>query len=198
MAATATNTRVLVVDDHPAVRAGVRALIDAEPDMEAVGEASNEFELEPALRTTRPDVVILDYQLQTANGITLGRRIKRGPLAPKVLIYSAFTTEHMTAPAMVAGVDACVDKGTAPRELAIIVRRLAAGESLLPAITPGALASALERLTPADRPLLQALAQGTALADLAAAPGIDGEALEAQVDRVLDMLVIDAGAPRVG
>lgn len=192
------NTRVLVVDDHPAVRAGVRALIDAEPDMEAVGEASNEFDLEPALRTTRPDVVILDYQLQTANGISLGRQIKRGPLAPKVLIYSAFTTEHMTAPAMVAGVDACVDKGIAPRELAVMVRRLAAGESLLPSITPDALASALERLAPGDRPLLRSLAQGTALADLVAASEIDGEALEDQVDRVLNVLVVDMGAPRSG
>jgi len=192
------NTRVLVVDDHPAVRAGVRALIDAEPGMEAVGEASNEFDLEPQLRTTRPDVVILDYQLQTANGISLGRRIKRGPLPPKVLIYSAFATEHMTAPALVAGVDACVDKGIPPRDLAMIVRRLAVGESLLPAITPNALNSALERLAPADRPLLQSLAEGRPLADLAAEPGIDREALEAQLDRILEALVVDTGATRPG
>ncbi len=137
---------VLVVDDHPAVRAGLRALIDTEQDMRAVGEASDEFTLLPAVHRFEPDVVLLDYQLPGTNGIALCRRLKSGRNAPRIVIYSSFVAASMAVPARLAGADALVDKAVPPRELTGTIRRVASGAAEVPEVTPEAMSLAGELL----------------------------------------------------
>ena len=82
--------RVLVVDDHPAMQAGLTAVLRAEPGLVPVGAVETEFELWPALTRTRPDVVLLDYHLTSSNGLALCRQVKRTLPPPAVLLFSAY------------------------------------------------------------------------------------------------------------
>jgi DNA-binding NarL/FixJ family response regulator len=81
--------RVLVVDDHPVLRAGLEAVLRAEPGFACVGAAADRRELLVLLRRTRPDVVVLDRRLGADDGLVLCREIRSEPVAPEVLIYTA-------------------------------------------------------------------------------------------------------------
>ena len=85
--------RIAIVDDHPALRAGLRTVIDAEPGLVFAGESNGQEEsLWPLLRRTRPDLVLLDYHLPESDGLQLCYRIKRQITPPKVLVYSAYAS----------------------------------------------------------------------------------------------------------
>ena len=82
--------RILVVDDHPALRAGLGAVLEAEPGLVYVGAVAGDHEsLWPALDSIRPDVVLLDFHLPQDDGLQMCERIKQRVLAPKVILYSA-------------------------------------------------------------------------------------------------------------
>jgi DNA-binding NarL/FixJ family response regulator len=81
--------RVLVVDDHPVLRAGLEAVLRAEPGFVCVGAAADRHELLVLLRRTRPDVVVLDRRLGAEDGLALCREVRSDPVAPEVLIYTA-------------------------------------------------------------------------------------------------------------
>jgi DNA-binding NarL/FixJ family response regulator len=182
--------RVLVVDDHPAVRAGLCLLVDAEPGMHAVGSVPDAFGVAPAVHATGPDVVLMDYQLPGADGISLCRALRRGSAAPAVLLYTAFADESMLVPARLAGVGAIADKGLEPRALALLIRRLAAGEALLDEVTPELLDAAAAGVGPADEPILRAMAGGLPPARVAASAGLTLEELDGRVEAMLERLVV--------
>jgi DNA-binding NarL/FixJ family response regulator len=81
--------RLLLVDDHPAMRTGLGAVLAAEPGMVVLGAVASADELTPALNRTKPDVVLLDYHLPSSDGLVLCRILKRSAPAPGVLLYSA-------------------------------------------------------------------------------------------------------------
>jgi DNA-binding NarL/FixJ family response regulator len=81
--------RVLVVDDHPVLRAGREAVLRAEPGFACVGAAADRHELLVLLRRTRPDVVVLDRRLGAEDGLALCREVRSEPVAPEVIIYTA-------------------------------------------------------------------------------------------------------------
>jgi DNA-binding NarL/FixJ family response regulator len=180
--------RVAVVDDHDAVRLGLRAALGGAPDLEPVGSAATVAEAAPLLYRTRPDVVLIDYRLPGADGLTLCRRIKSEPLAPGVVLFSAFADPAMTVPAVVAGVDAIVDKGAPTRDLFQAIRRAARGQSTLPEISPPLLEAAGHQIDPDDLPLLGLLVQRTAPADIAEALRIDRPDLDRRVAGMLARL----------
>ncbi|MDP8968072.1 MAG: response regulator transcription factor, partial [Actinomycetota bacterium] len=97
--------RILIVDDHPAMRAGLTAVLRAEPGLVPLDAATSVSDLWPTLKRTRPDVVVLDYHLPGDDGLVLCRRIKRELPAPAVLLYSAYADAALTIPARLAGVD---------------------------------------------------------------------------------------------
>lgn len=179
---------VLVVDDHPAVRAGLRALIDAQDDMRAVGEASDGFTLAPAIRRLDPALILLDYQMPGTNGLELCRRIKARTPAPRVVIYSSFVAATMAIPARIAGADALVDKGVPPRELAATIRAVMQGEAIAGEVTPEAMNLAGELLAPDDLPLLGMLVNGVSAAEVAETLRLDTAHLESRIDRMLEIL----------
>lgn len=185
---------VLVVDDHPAVRAGLRALVEAEPGMTALGEVGDTFSVAPAVYRMRPDVVVLDYQLPGVNGLSLCREITAGVMAPAVLVYSAFASRALTVPARIARAGAIADKGIEASALTSIIRRLAAGERLIADPSPDLVAAAAHRLSPEDAPVLELILSGAAVADVAERLGIPPVALERRVDRMLARLTV-TGCP---
>jgi DNA-binding NarL/FixJ family response regulator len=102
--------RILIVDDHPAVRAGLAGVLERAPGLIPVGGAPSEAGLWPMLYRTRADVVLLDYRLGAADGLALCRRLKANVPAPRVVLYSAFADEPLHAAATEAGADALVSK----------------------------------------------------------------------------------------
>ncbi len=178
--------RILVVDDHPALRAGLGAVLDAEPELVYAGASAGDEEgLWPALDSIRPDVVLLDFQLPQDDGLQLCLRIKQRLLAPKVILYSAHAGGNLVLGATLAGADGLVSKAAPARELFDVVRRVAGGERPLPPVLPEHLDDAAARLGPEDLPLLGLMVAGTPHRDTAATLRLSPRELTSRVRRLL-------------
>ena len=188
--------RILLVDDHPALRAGLTAVLKAEPGLVPLGTASSEEELWPALRRTRPDVVILDYHLPPADGLQLCRRIKRTIPAPAVLLYSAYADASLVIPGVLAGADAVVNKGAPANELYDAIRTVGRGERVMPPITRQLLDDATGRLDPNDLPVLMLTLEGHPADEIASTLGTDAEDVNHRVDRMISRLKVEVPASR--
>lgn len=159
--------RVLVVDDHPALRAGLEGLLHGEADLDCVGVAEGPGQLFATLRDARPDVVILDYALGRADGLTTCFRIKQEPNPPAVVLYSAYVDRVFAVPAAIAQADAAVAKSAPVSELLSAIRDVAHGELLRPRPDPDLLEAASARLSAEDVPVAAMLLAATPIADIA-------------------------------
>jgi DNA-binding NarL/FixJ family response regulator len=189
--------RVLVVDDHPAVRTGLLAMLADEPGIEPAGAVASAGDAHErwVAGDERPDVVLVDYHLPGTDGLTLCRRIKSDVLAPAVVLYSAFADSSMTVPAIVAGVDAIVHKGGQTRDLFDAIRRAARGETSLPEISEPLLEAAGHALGPDDLPLLGMLIHRTAPSEIAATLRIERAELDRRIAGMLHRLKVPVSAP---
>ena len=165
--------RVLVVDDHPAVRAGLFSLVRSEPGFVAVGAAANAAGGLDEAGRTRPDVVLLDYDLPDRDGLLLCCDLKALPNPPGVIVYSAFARPRLAPAASVAGADAMVDKGALPGELFETLRRVARGVAEPLSAPPAVIERCLARLRPDDVPLFGMAINGTPTHEIAAVSGDD-------------------------
>ena len=130
---------MLLVDDHPAILAGARALLGAERNMEIVGEAGKAQGALSLCAELEPDIVILDVNLRgEMSGIEVCRELKTYPHSPKVLIHTAYNTSEDLATATLAGADGYLHKGAEYTGLADAVRRTVAGERVwVTGVEPG-------------------------------------------------------------
>ncbi len=120
--------RAIIVDDHPAMRAGIAAVLERAPDITLVGEAEGARELWPLLQRTAPDVVLMDFHLGEEDGILLCHRIKRAAAAPRVVLYTAYGDTSLVAPAMLAQADALLAKRAPAREVYETLREVTSEE----------------------------------------------------------------------
>lgn len=180
--------RILIVDDHPAVRAGLVAVLRSEPGLVPVGAAADEQEGWRLAQRARPDVVLLDLHLPGGDSLSLCRRVKALDRPARVLIYSAFADEELTVPATLAGADGIQDKAEPMLELFDAIRRVARGERLLAPITPERLADAQARIPTADWPIVAMLLDGTAEADVAATLGLSAAEVDGRIARLFGKL----------
>jgi DNA-binding NarL/FixJ family response regulator len=154
--------RVAVVDDHPALRAGLQTVLESEPGIAYAGESDGgEESLWPLLHRVGPDVVLLDYHLPKSDGLQLCYRIKQQVPAPGVIIFSAYASPDMMLAAQLARADAVLNKGVGARELFGTIRGVAAGESALAAPSAAALQEAHTHIADEDRALVGMLLDGT-------------------------------------
>jgi DNA-binding NarL/FixJ family response regulator len=179
--------RVLVVDDHPAVRAGLVALLRAEPGLVPVAAAADPEAAINAARRTRPDVAVVDYQLRRGDGLLVCRELKALPAPPRILIYSAFAEQALGLPAAVAGAHGVVDKAVSPDELFERVRTVARGETVL-AITAEAMTAGAARLETEDLPILGLIMDRTPQAEIAEVLNLDERELDHRVEAMLTRL----------
>jgi DNA-binding NarL/FixJ family response regulator len=186
--------RVLLVDDHLALRAGLSAVLKAEPGIVPIASAASARDVWPALTRSRPDVVLLDYHLPDRDGLSLCRQVKRTLPAPKVLLYSAYANAALAIPALLAGSDGLVHKGAPASELYQALRLVARGERVLPPISRELLSDASSRLDPDDLPILGMALDGTGSADIAAALRIAPSDLDGRIERMLHRLRVDVPA----
>jgi DNA-binding NarL/FixJ family response regulator len=170
---------LVIVDDHPAVRSGLRGLIDGEEDLRVAATAATAREGFEAIADLRPAVALLDLHLPDDDGLSLCLRTRSLPAPPRVVIYSAFADVGLAVRAAVAGADAVAPKATDPATLLSILRAVGAGEDRR-ALDPRALRAAGERLEPGDLPILGMLAHGVGATEVAATLKLDLETLEAR------------------
>ncbi|WP_282205936.1 response regulator transcription factor [Kitasatospora fiedleri] len=127
-----TVIKVLLVDDEELIRLGLRAVLDAQPDLEVVGEAADGAEAFALVRTLRPDVVLMDVRMPGLDGLAATRAILRGAdRPPKILVVTTFEADDYVYEALRAGADGFLLKRSRPAEVVQAVRLVAAGESLL-------------------------------------------------------------------
>ncbi|MGW6021162.1 response regulator transcription factor [Streptomyces sp. NPDC055099] len=195
---------VLLVDDEPLVRAGLRAVLEAQPDIEVVGEAADGAAVIPLVRRLRPDVVAMDVRMPLLDGIEATRAVLRTVQdPPKILVVTTFENDEYVYEALRAGADGFLLKRARPAEIVNAVRLVAEGESLLfPAAVrqladeygrrPGNAAArdALDRaaLTERESAVLRLMARGLSNAEIAAELIVGAETVKSHVSSVLAKL----------
>lgn len=187
--------RVVIADDHPALRAGLRTVLDAEPGIVVAGEADGDEErLWPVLNHVKPDLVLLDYHLPRGDGLQLCYRIKRQPPAPKVILFTAYASPALALPAALARADGLIAKGVGARELFDAIRLVNRGERLLPAISRTVLEEGSANLDTDDRALVGMLLDGATEAEIATTLRLPTRDVRHAVHRILAALQLDIPA----
>jgi DNA-binding NarL/FixJ family response regulator len=200
----AVTLRVAIVDDQHLVRAGFRMILEAEPDLEVVGEAGDGIAAVDLVRRERPDVVLLDVRMPHRDGIDATRDIVRAELPTRVIILTTFDLDEYVFAALRAGASGFLLKDTPPEELVAAVRTVADGAALLdPQVTrrvvaafvagaaPGAVMPeppALASLTDREREVLVLIARGHANAEIAAMLVVSETTVKTHVGRILAKL----------
>lgn len=195
--------RVLIADDQALVRGGIRMILDAQDDIEVVGEATDGNEAISAARAARPDVVLMDVRMPNVDGIEATRRITSEPgAASRVLMLTTFDLDEYVYNALRAGASGFLLKTAPPRQLVAAVRDAAGGDVLLaPEVTrrlveeyvrlpptgndrPGA----LRGLTPREVDVLRLVARGMANAQIAEELFVSEATVKTHVGRIFTKL----------
>ena len=148
---------VALLDDHAAVLAGLRRLIDGEPDLTVRAAADTATDLARQLEGRRPDVLVLDYDLARGDGLAHCRRIKNRPDPPAVVIYSAYASAALTSAARAAQADALVGKSEPVLTLLQAIRLVGRGETAFPPVPHHAYQGAVAKLDDEDLPVFAML-----------------------------------------
>ena len=184
--------RVVIIDDHPALRAGLRAVLDAEPGIVFAGEsAGDEESVWPVINRSRPDLILLDYHLPRGDGLQLCYRIKRQVPAPRVVVFSAYASPSLALPATLAEADGLLAKDVGARDLFHAIRAVHGGERLVPPVSATVFEEAFQRLDPAHHALIGMLLDGTSEADVATTLGVERRDVRHAVHRILHTLRLD-------
>ncbi|MET7309408.1 response regulator transcription factor [Streptomyces sp. NPDC005134] len=191
---------VLLVDDEPLVRAGLRAVLEAQPDIEVVGEAADGAAVIPLVHKLRPDVVAMDVRMPLMDGIEATRVVLRTvPDPPKILVVTTFENDEYVYEALRAGADGFLLKRSRPAEIVHAVRLVAEGESLLFPAAVRQLAAeygtskakaVMKRasLTEREAAVLRLMARGLSNAEIAAKLVVGVETVKTHVSAVLAKL----------
>ncbi|MFI9309864.1 response regulator [Streptomyces triculaminicus] len=200
------SIRVLLVDDDPLVRAGLRLMLGGAPDLEVVAEAADGGEVGPLVVAHSPDVVLMDIRMPGTDGLAATEALRGRPEPPEVIVLTTFHTDEHVLRALRAGAAGFVLKDTPPREIVEAVRKVAAGEPVLsPAVTQQLIAqvsggdaqrrpraeAARERLAvlgEREREVATAVGRGKANAEIAAELYMSVPTVKTHVSRILTKL----------
>ncbi|MFF3541291.1 response regulator [Streptomyces platensis] len=191
---------VLLVDDEPLVRAGLRAILEAQNDIEVTGEAADGASVVPLVRKLRPDVVAMDVRMPLLDGIEATRAVLRSvPEPPRILVITTFEEDEYVYESLRAGADGFLLKRSRPAEIVHAVRLVAEGGSLL---LPAGLRTVaagrrneraradLERaaLTAREQQVLRLMSRGLSNAEIADELVLGAETVKTHVSSVLGKL----------
>ncbi len=195
------SIRILIADDQSLVRTGFRMILDAEPDLDVVGEAVDGREAVDKAKAAKPDVILMDIRMPELDGIEATRRIVAdgGEEAPKILMLTTFDLNEYVYEALRAGASGFLLKDVPAEQLADGVRVVAAGEALLaPSVTRRLLAefaqvrprdaappAAFEELTPRELEVFRLIARGMSNAEVAQELIVSETTVKTHVARVL-------------
>jgi len=180
--------RLLIVDDHPAMRAGLTAVLRAEPGMVPVASLASHDDLAAAVSRTEADVVLLDCHAPGDDALRRCRRLKAAHDPPAVLLHVAYEDESLLIPAALAGADGLITKSAPADELFDAVRSVARGDRSAPPVSRQLLGSAGEALTAEQLPVLAMMLDGTPPDEVAETLRTTPESIARLVDDMLDRL----------
>jgi DNA-binding NarL/FixJ family response regulator len=197
---TAHPIRVLVADDHMIVRAGIRHVVESEPDFEVVGEAGTGSEALALATRLLPDVVVLDISMPDQSGLEVAAHLRSKAGPPRVLILSMHDNPEYVLESVRAGADGYLLKDTAATELREAIRAVCRGESYFSAPVASRLTAAvrgehdshqaLDQLTSREREVLLGVARGHTNKQIAADLGISHRTVETHRESLMRKLQI--------
>jgi DNA-binding NarL/FixJ family response regulator len=192
-----SKIRVLIADDHPMVRQGLRVFLELEPDLEVVGEAADGAEAAALTAELLPDVVLLDLVMPGVDGLSALETLAEHGLADRALVVTSFGEYRSALPALRAGARGYISKDVDPAALATAVRAVAAGHVLLgPQVAEALVAQAVgsgpvvgaaqgPRLTAREREVLEHIAAGRSNREIARALKLAEKTVKTHVSNIL-------------
>jgi DNA-binding NarL/FixJ family response regulator len=185
--------RVAVIDRHPAMRAGIEAILERAPGVHVVAAASgNHHEVAHALYRTAPDVVMVEDAPGHADGVELARAIKAFGPGPKVLLHADRPDAVQVATAMLADADGIVDSGAQPREMVEALRTVAAGGTAFPDLGARERGDLARRLPTEDHAILAMRLAATPRREISDTLRMDTRALRRRVTAMITRLRVSA------
>ncbi len=192
--------RILLVDDHALVRAGMRSLLHDITDIEVVAEAADGAEALAAAERERPDVVLMDIAMKGMNGLEAAARLRERQPEAKIIILSMHTSEEYVLLALRAGAAAYLIKDSATSELELALKSVTRGETYLsPAISRQVVEGYVQRvgvgvnadpLTPRQREVLKRIAEGRSTKEIAFDLNLSVKTVETHRAQIMDRLGI--------
>lgn len=190
--------KILIADDHPLIRQGLRVIIEAQPDLELVGEANNGEQAVQQALALHPDIVIMDLQMPVKDGLASTREIAQADPRAQVLVLTSFPDDDNVYAAIKAGAMGFLLKDSSAEYLLDAIRTVSRGESVLhPTIArklmqeikqPLKLPPTTEPLTPREVQVLGYLAQGMANSQIANNLSVSVRTVSTHVRNILDKL----------
>lgn len=200
MSGSRKRIRVLLADDHEMVRAGLRRLLEDQPDMEVVGDVGDGRAALTLAMEERPDVIVMDIGMPNLNGIDATRQLSAGRSGARVLCLSMHSSKKLIRAMLQAGAAGYLVKGSAPRELVEAVRVVASGKTYISPAVAGDVVdgfvrnqsapdeSAFARLTPREREVLQLIAEGLNSKKVASRLGVSQNTALAHRQHIMEKL----------
>jgi DNA-binding NarL/FixJ family response regulator len=182
--------RILTVDDHPLLRKGIATLVNAEPDMKLVAEASNGQEAIESFRVHRPDVTLMDIQMPSFNGIEAICEIQSEFPDARIIVLTTYTGDAQVLRALKAGARAYILKGHVHRELLETIRAVHAGQKRIPPDVAAQLAEHAtdDELTSREIDVLRLIAAGNSNKLVADQLSIGEATVKSHVTNILSKL----------
>jgi len=182
--------RILTVDDHPILRKGIAALVNAEPDLKLIAEASNGKEAIEAFRSQRPDITLMDIQMPGLDGVQTIEAIRAEFPEAKIIVLTTYTGDTQVVRALKSGARAYVLKGHVLEELLDTIRAVHAGKKRIPADVAAELADHAtdDALTEREIEVLRLIAAGNANKQIADQLSISEATVKSRVTNILSKL----------
>jgi two-component system NarL family response regulator len=189
--------RIFLADDHPALRAGLAAILNSEPDMKVVGQAGSGRETLEAIVDT--DVFIVDLRMPEGDGVHVIRQLRERDPGTRVLVLTTYDNEEDVFRALEAGARGFLLKDTTSEELVNAIRQVHAGERHLPHAIASRLADRLVRpsLTPRELDVLRLVAKGRTNKELASAMFVSEETVKSHMKALFQKLGVHDRAEAV-
>lgn len=182
--------RIMTVDDHPLLRKGIAALVNGEPDLKLVAEASNGSEAIDAFRSHRPDVTLMDLQMPEMDGIEAIDRIRREFSEARIIVLTTYSGDTQVLRALRAGARGYILKGHVHKELLDAIRAVHAGQKRIPPEIAAELADHAtdDALTEREIDVLKLVAAGNANKQIADQLAIGEATVKSHVSNILSKL----------